>query len=148
MIKYEQPPNIDQIREVFPVRPGVLFAFAPYIYNPDGAYINEALMIHEQTHIAQQGDDPEAWWERYIDDDLFRLHQEFEAHYAELQHYEATAVNRHERRAIRRAIADRLASPLYGRMINSKQAMKSLREGKLNVAIQRDPSTVSRVRVE
>jgi hypothetical protein len=142
MIKYEQPPNIDQIREVFPVRPGVLFAFAPHIYNPDRVSITDALMIHEQTHIAQQGKSPKVWWKLYIDDDLFRLHQEFEAHLAELQHYEAVSVNRHERRAIRRAVADRLASPLYGRLLNSRQAMAALKRGYLNEPVQRDASTV------
>lgn len=132
MIKYEQPPNIETLRKRFPIQRGVLFAYAPHIYNPDGAFISEALMVHEQVHLAQQGDAPALWWGLYLDDPEFRLLQEFQAHLAEYEHRKALAVNRHERRALLKQMAHRLAAPLYGGLITRRKAAIALKRGYLH----------------
>ena len=77
------PPNVNQIEERFSVGTGTIFTYAPSVYVPSGRPLTGSLIAHERVHIGQQGDDPAAWWDRYLDDVEFRLEQEVEAHRAE-----------------------------------------------------------------
>lgn len=144
MIKHEYPPNIDAILEAFPDAKvtNVLFAYAPDIYAPRTETIHPTLLVHENTHLKQQGDDPAGWWARYLVDEKFRLEQEFEAHHAE---YVAAIMwsNRQQRRAHLTFIAKKLASRLYGNMISLKLAKKALERGYLYEPVQGDPQAVS-----
>lgn len=121
MIRRAYPPNIAEIRKVFPVDESFIFTYAPHIYVPSGRPLSVQLEAHEAVHIRQQGDYPAVWWARYLYDPTFRHEQELEAHRAELR-----AVKRHRPRA-RRAIAARLASPMYGSMVTFQKAMRLLR---------------------
>lgn len=132
MIKREFPPNFEQIKANFPVKAGVIYTYAPHIYHPFGTgRLDDALMIHEQVHLAQQGENPAAWWDRYIEDAEFRLVQEYEAHLAEFEHRKAVATNRHQRRGLLKIMSRRLSDPLYGKLISRRDAEVVLKRGYL-----------------
>jgi hypothetical protein len=114
-IRKEFPPNYDAIRATFKLdgrQP--IFAFAPDIFNPHGTPVGPELVEHERIHILRQGDDPSAWWGRYIAEDNFRLAEEVFAHVAEYYVLVQRCPDRPTRRRLIDAIAERLADPLYG----------------------------------
>lgn len=124
-----RPPNFDAIAAVFPIigKP-VLFAWAGFIYNPQGARVGPEKHVHEEVHSRRQGDDPAGWWARYIADPEFRLLEEIPAHYAEYRYLIDHSSGRAGRRKHLAVVAANLASPLYGRMIDIGLA-KALLEG-------------------
>lgn len=124
----DKPPLFDEIDAVFPVagRP-ILFAFGDRIYNPMGVTISEPLMLHEAVHGGQQGDDPLAWWRKYLTDRRFRIDMEIPAHQAEYAEFCKTAPSRHHRQVYLKHRAKTLSGPLYGNVMsfeNAKLAMK------------------------
>ena len=144
MIYHQYPPNIDKIIEYFPDAKvkEVVFAYAPHIYAPRTMYLSDEIFCHERVHVAQQGDDPEAWWVRYFTDKEFRLQQEYEAHMAEYAILMGRARNRHERRAATVHVAKKLASRLYGNMITLKRAKEALTKGNLYEPVREDTPAV------
>lgn len=137
MIKYpevvnENPPNIEEIAKHFPIGRHVVYAYGNKIFNPNHLVLRPSILLHEQVHLNQQGDNPEGWWHRYIEEPQFRLDQEFEAHLAEYRAmlYHATS-NRHEQRAALKVVARKLASPLYGKLISVQKAARALKAGEL-----------------
>ena len=123
----EPPPNIEILKKVFPIRSGVLFSWGDRIYNPDGIDIPEELIVHEEIHGARQINDIEGWWEKYIEDPAFRLQEEIPAHQAEYLHLYKTA-NRQTRRRALVQIANRLSSPLYGKMLKPAEAKRIIKK--------------------
>ncbi len=125
IIVKDYPPNYDEIATAFGLVHqrvgGILFSYGDRIYNPSGMHIPASLRVHEAVHGRQQGYDPAGWWERYIDSQAFRLGEEIEAHQAEYR-YVIEHGSRAERRTARKLIAQRLSSPLYGKMIGKSAA--------------------------
>lgn len=113
-IRNELPPNYRAILEVLPeaAARGVIFAYAPAVYNPSAVVLTPALQAHEAVHLRQQGDDPAGWWERYLESVHFRFGAELEAHQVEYHWWRQwkpqCAAD------AKRMIATRLLSPLYG----------------------------------
>lgn len=130
IIEQSYPPNFAQIKAAFPgaARPGVIFCYGGTIHNPTGGALSESLIAHERVHSLRQGDNPAAWWDRYIADPEFRFEEELAAHLVEY----LTAV-RGGGRALRRRslhlIAQRLAGPLYGRAVSLDEAKRLIRDG-------------------
>jgi len=122
------PPNIETIRAKFTLRPTVIFTYGDTIYNPIGGKITEDLMVHEQTHEKQQGDDPAGWWDKYLVDADFRLSQEVEAYRNQYQCYlETKCIKNGKLRRVRlskflKKISTDLASPIYGNIVTVKEA--------------------------
>src|SRR5258708_8978196 len=85
-IVVEKPPLWDEIAAAFPAveQRSCLFAFGGTIYNPGNIPVPPELMAHELVHGARQKDDIRGWWRRYIDDPVFRLKEEVQAHKAEV----------------------------------------------------------------
>jgi hypothetical protein len=112
-------------------RVGVIFACGDTVYNPSGVDLTSALMAHEGVHGARQAVYPGGvfgWWDRYLIDPAFRLTEEIPAHVAELRTYLAAAdLSRPARRLQIKAVAARLASPLYGRLISFDKAKELLK---------------------
>jgi len=81
----DYPPNYSLLQAVFPLRPNNLYPWGDILYNPSGLDIPEDIMIHEEVHKRQQEDDPQAWWNKYIQDKRFRLEQELQAYFLQLQ---------------------------------------------------------------
>lgn len=121
------PPNFREIQQAFNVRgQPVIFAYGSVVYNPSKIRVPEHLLIHERVHLHRQGDDPADWWRRYIDDPRFRLDEEIPAHVAE---YRAMKVyDGPESSRWLDMIAERLASPLYGSLIDRAKARALLVE--------------------
>lgn len=117
------PPNCAAINRAFHIRgKPVFFAYGDKIYNPAGAYIAPAIVVHERVHGERQGADPAAWWQRYIDDAVFRLDEEIPAHRAEYACYRSTAQTEQQLDLI----AKRLSSPLYGNLVSYGLAVELL----------------------
>lgn len=124
-IIHDYPPNIDEIDARFAVRgKPVLFSWGARIYNPRGIIIPPALIAHEAVHGERQGDDIEGWWRRYLHDPEFCLAEEVPAHRAELQVALAHCKNRNQKRLALRHISQRLAGPLYGRVVTRRDAQR------------------------
>lgn len=123
-----RPPNFDAIVAVFPdaAKPGVIFAYGGRIYAPGGVNVSPALQEHEQVHIAQQGDDPDAWWARYLVDPAFRFAQEMEAHRVEWLAYCRRHASPFKRSQALGIIAHTLSSSLYGSLVTLDEAKKAI----------------------
>jgi len=107
----------------------VIFTYGDTIYNPGGQDIPDHLIEHEGTHYKQQGNDPDAWWGRYLTDQYFRIEQESEAYARQFAYICATVKDRNQRHRICLDLAGILAGPLYGNVIgqmNAYQKIKSL----------------------
>ena len=116
MIKYERPPNWDQIIEAFPhakLLP-TLFAYGEHIYNPSKVLIPAPLMAHEYRHCARQfPNKAEAWWAKYIADPEFRYGEELLGHVEEYRVLVQSTKDRNERAKLSLRTAARLTAPLY-----------------------------------
>lgn len=122
---YTLPPNYAAIQKAFNVRgKKVWFCYGSTIHNPSRTPIPPAIMCHEKVHSAQQRGDPGDWWDRYIASAKFRLSQEIPAHRAEYDHYRTHLLEGRELAATLDAIAQRLASPLYGNLIEVADARR------------------------
>ena len=113
-ISKEFPPNIDDIREAFPLTGNEIFAYDNVIYHPGPGHLTAPLIAHECVHFAQQGDDPAGWWARYLEDAEFRYDQELEAHREELRVFVKLTRRRDAHWKYARQLGERLASPVYG----------------------------------
>ena len=125
-----EPPMMEEIDRRFDVRgKPVVFAWGDIIYNPRGSFLGSALMAHEGLHGSRQGRGDaqiRRWWERYIEDDAFRLAEEIPAHRAE---YHALCQSTHDRNWRARylqQIAAKLAAPLYGCLLTEPEARRRL----------------------
>jgi len=121
------PPNIDDIRNEFDLPEGVIFTYGDTIYNPHGVSISEWLLEHEKVHMKQQQAGVEDWWKRYLEDPAWRLEQELEAHQREFRVFCNKVHNREKRNKALVTMASRLASPMYGNLINVRAAMIRIR---------------------
>ena len=110
----------------------VIFAWGDTIYNPEGVPLSKELHAHEEIHGARQlahlPDDEhlagvEGWWQRYIADAGFRLLEEIPAHHAEYRAFCKRHAGTSARQNALRAIASKLASPLYGGLVSTGAAV-------------------------
>lgn len=124
------PPNIDQIQRHFDINPRVIFTYGDTIYNPGGGKIDPSLMVHEEVHMLQQGDDPQGWWDKYVTDVQFRLDQEVEAYRTQYKFYlenycmKNGKVRRSRLSKFIRRVAGDLSSSIYGGIVTYDQAVE------------------------
>lgn len=126
------PPNYAAILKALPAvkhRPGAVFTYAPHVYYPAGRQLPPHLIKHEETHIAQQGDDPAGWWEKYLADPKFRYQQELEAY--RVQFRAAEYLNRGNRRVLLAQIAADLSSAMYGKIVTKAEALKEIQNAEV-----------------
>ena len=125
----DYPPNYKVLREAFKLSGQEIFTYGDTVFNPTGLPLSRELRAHEQVHIMQQETGGvERWWERYVADPEFRLDQELEAHRIEFQTFCMTNKDRNARNAFLVRIATRLASPMYGNVIDIREAMRRIKE--------------------
>lgn len=114
------PPNYAAIKARFPAAAGqgIVFCWGDTIFAPTNQKLPKWIIAHEEVHSAQQAmvGGPEAWWNRYLEDDAFRYGEELMGHIAEWRSYlnKAPFPTRRERERMLEAIARRLSGPLYG----------------------------------
>lgn len=127
-ILVERPPNYSAIAAAFPIAGRkVIFAWGDCIYNPHNIAIGPELLAHEAVHGSRMRQAPFLWWQRYIEDPAFRLHEETLAHAAEvITLLRMHGNNRNNRRRFEAYVAGKLASPLYGPMVTNKKARELL----------------------
>lgn len=130
-VEYIRPPNFADIFKVFGrecCKTGVLFTYGNTLYNPSRVPIPPSLFAHEEVHSRRQlavlmG--PELWWSNYLTDKSFRYTEELIAH--QVEYLKATENGgRAERRRNLAVIAERLASPLYGKMTTKDRAKAAI----------------------
>lgn len=129
-----RPPNHAAILARFPQanRPGTIFAYGDRVYIIGSTdLLTPALRAHEAVHLQRQADyiSPDLWWDRYLIDNQFILDEELPAHRAEYGVLRQTVKDRNVLALHFTAIADRLASPLYGNIVTQTQARQLLLRG-------------------
>ena len=139
----DRPPLWNAINAKFHVagRP-VIFAWGNIIYNPEGVTVTRELRAHEEIHGERQidymhsqrwtqQDAIEEWWKAYIESPTFRLNEEVPAHAAEYKAYCKRHSGTSDRQRALKAIAEKLASPLYGGLITVGNSINAVVLGKL-----------------
>lgn len=122
-IIYKRPPNYNQIKGKFKFDDKVtIFAYGNIIYNPSRLRLPKDVIIHEEVHEKQQSEiGVSEWWERYLEDDRFRLEQEIEA-YREQYRF------RGEDEEYLDKLADILSGSVYGNIISKEEAKNEIRK--------------------
>ena len=73
------PPNYEAIKQSgLKTNDNTVYCYGDKIYAPNCDPYPDVI-YHESIHSKQQGDNPEAWWQRYLNDSGFRFEQELEA---------------------------------------------------------------------
>lgn len=102
---------------------GVVFTYGNTIYH-DGDFTPN-LLAHELTHCFQQTKmGADKWWDKYFEDNKFRVKQELEAY---RQQYKVIKMNdpaRAELEAVR--LANDLSGRLYGWLMPFQEAMEKI----------------------
>lgn len=125
-IVYAHPPNIAEIEAALGKDElGCVYAYGDTLYAPgfdkQQWEIEDHLMVHEQVHERQHGDDPAGWWKRYLADPKFRLDQEVEAYRAQW-HYLKENYPRPQRRRLLKHIIKCLSGEMYGNIVSAEWA--------------------------
>lgn len=127
-IKNERPPNYDKIVAAG-LNPGphTIFTYGDIIYVPSGQELPNHLIEHEGVHCDQQGDDPDAWWARYMADPYFRIEQEVSAYAKQYKFVCIRQKDRNKRVRFLMALASDLSSPIYGSVISQNKAFEMIK---------------------
>ena len=116
-------PNIEK---QYPV-----FCYGDTIYNPFDQTITPDIEHHESIHSRQQGDYPEVWYERYINEPSFRLEQEIEAYGSQYAFLKYILKDISQGAKIiewkKEKMAEALSSPLYGSLLPYAVAESKIR---------------------
>lgn len=116
------PPNYKKITDTFKIGKNVVFTYGDTLYSPGDGEIPAHLMAHEERHSIQQAKmGVEEWWDKYLEDEKFRLEQELEA-YQDQYVVLKERYGRAYRRDILKKISKDLASPMYGSIISTEEA--------------------------
>lgn len=85
------------------------------------------LIIHEQVHINQQEKEggPIVWWNKYLDDPVFRLMVELEAYRAQIQYLKAFSPRKYRKERIKKIHHD--ISTYYGGICTLQEAQDLLK---------------------
>jgi hypothetical protein len=123
------PPNIEEVKKHFTTTSSTIYTYGNNIYNPSGAYLNKALVAHEETHSKQQErTGVEKWWDKYFADPQFRLDQEAEAYSNQLKVASKNLKDQKKIALFLFQIAKDLSSSLYGNIISFDEAMRKIKE--------------------
>ena len=110
-------------------QPDTLFPCSPVIYNPSGLPIPQDIMIHEVVHIAQQGNNPTGWWQKYITDKRFRFTQELEANQVQYKFVCKVLKDKNQQARSLLAIAKNMAGEVYNLNISVNKIMEMVKNG-------------------
>lgn len=121
------PPNWKEIKKVFNPKDNTVFTYGNTIYAPSVFFtLPDDLVIHEETHMQQQGEDPSGWWERYLVNKSFRFTQELRAYQNQYKFY-AEHHNRNQLFFFANTIARDLSGSMYGNIVDYQTALKLIR---------------------
>lgn len=123
----EFPPAFDKINNIFSLNKDVIYTFGDTIYNPGNCNITPDVEAHEEVHQKQQGDNPTLWWNRYLEDPLFRLNQELEAYQRQYEFFCSVHKDKNRRFKFLHQLATVCSSGIYGNMIRPNEAMRRIK---------------------
>ena len=125
----EYPPIYDAILSAgMHPNPSTIYAYGDAIYAPHVDPVPPDLIAHESAHCRQQGNDPDGWWSRYLDDPYFRIDQEAEAYAAQYDYVcQHMVKDRNARARFLQRLAGSLSSPIYGSVITQSSALEAIR---------------------
>jgi len=109
----------------------VIFTYGNTIYVPSGRPLPDHLVEHEQQHIFQQAEyqgGKDAWWDRYLEDQLFRITVETKAYGRQYAFICAKVKDRNMRFQFLNKLATDLSGPMYGNVIGHVAAMNMIRD--------------------
>lgn len=131
LILEEYPPHYKRYKEKFPdlEKSQPLFAWKNQIYNPFKAKITPDLIVHEKVHFKQQGNYPEEWLDKYLEDPQFRLEQEVEAYSAQYKYCKELLPAKWSRKFLE-GFARSLSGTLYNNMLSYGEAESKIRNAK------------------
>ena len=129
-ILIQLPPNWDQILNsgMRPDPQNTVFTVGDTIYNPSGREIPDHLIVHEEIHSEQQGDNPKGWWNRYITDPYFRVDQEVKAYATQYWFICKGLKDKNARYKVLYQLAESLSSVRYGAVVTRTAAMKLIKD--------------------
>jgi len=123
----EKPPVFQACVDKFGIswNGGVIFTYGDTIHCK--FRVGPQKIAHEKVHIKQQfAYGVEAWWDRYLADEQFRLEQELEAYKAEISWVYTKCRYIGLRARIFDAIVADLSSFMYGKIVTPEEARKLL----------------------
>jgi len=126
MIVELYPPNYEIIRMLFKLTDENVFAYYPHIYNPHKLNLDPSIIVHEETHLEQQKNGVEQWWQRYIADSAFRFAVELEAYQAQYKFLKKKIKDRNKLAKFLNIIANDFASPAYGSICTWQEASEAI----------------------
>lgn len=122
----KQPPNWKTLEKEFGVKWGsICVTYGDKVYSSHP--LSPDLVVHEFTHVQQQGKNPKKWWARYIKDQDFRLEQETEAYKNQIRFLKRNVKDRNLFFNMRRKLAGDLSGSMYGNCISFARAMEILK---------------------
>lgn len=125
-----KPPNYDKIAQTFKLSGREIFAYNNVIYAPGMDKVPPELIAHEMLHFEQQAKvGVKEWWDKYLVDTEFRLHEELEAHQVEYRMFCNFNSDKNHRAKYLDMIAARLSSEMYGKIVTKSQATKLIKNG-------------------
>lgn len=126
----EEAPNLNLLKTTFNVdKKYVIIAYGDTIYCPENG-MSKDLLQHELTHCERQGfnkQSAERWWQKYMEDEDFRLQEELIAYRNQYKFCEKVYKDRNKRAKILWALAKELSSDLYGNIINFSDSLSKLK---------------------
>lgn len=124
-----KPPNYAVIAEHFGEEniSKACFAYGDKIFNLSGAPITDDLMVHESVHSRQQQEiGLDQWWDKYLQDNNFRISQEAEAYGEQYKFYCSVVTDRNDRFKMLHRIAVSFSGPMYGGIISYTDAKNKI----------------------
>lgn len=125
--KIAYPPNIEDIRKMFPLHKGIVFTYGDVLYNPDNCFIDNYLQYHELTHAFQQKNKVARWWKLYLEDKAFRFTQELEAYQNQYNLFCQQHKDRNKQNYYLNKLSADLSSEMYGSICSRSEAMRAIK---------------------
>lgn len=127
----EFPPNIEEIKKVFPIKTNTVYTYGDILYAPGIKFaLPMDLIEHESIHSLQQRayGGPQKWWDRYLKDPEFRKEHEMQAYQEQYKYLCRYCNNRAERFQLLVVLARDFSSPLYGSIVDFYTACRLIKE--------------------
>lgn len=124
-VNQTKPPIYNSVIEAFDIDEStVVMTYGDHVYTPTGM-LTPDLILHEGVHVGQQNKypgGPDAWWEKYLTDPLFRYLQELEAYRAQYKYIARGVTDRNSKARIGAHLAWQLSSAQYGGCVKQHEA--------------------------
>lgn len=124
----ECPPIYSRLHDKFGVEweDGLIIAHSPYIYCLID--IPPEKMVHECVHTKRQDEiGVDLWYDRYIEDDAFRLDEEVRAYREEFKFLKKYVKDREFLFHLRNDICKNLSSSIYGNLVTLDEALNIIK---------------------